>query len=91
MELLSKNASFLSRSPGHFLISECKSTHFFNNCQIFWNYFIKKVLFSAKSPLFKIILTNRVCKTARTKTSLLLSMPYMAEQQDLNYNTSYLP
>ena len=35
MELLSKNASFLSRLPGRFLISECKSTHFFNNCQMF--------------------------------------------------------
>ena len=35
MELLSKIASFLSRSPGRFLISECKSTHFFNNRQMF--------------------------------------------------------
>ncbi len=64
MELLSKNASFLSRLPGRFLISECKSTHFFNNCQNFLEENLKVKysrtgVFGVKSATTQSIMCNK--------------------------------
>ena len=58
MELLSKNASFLSRSSGRFLISECKSTHFFNNDQMFWQEILKTRCTKVGQNLYKYIKTS---------------------------------